>query len=166
MVKSKWLNSDAKFLLREDIIAGDVPEWMESKAVYAMRPEYAEFKYENFRTNLIHLRENVVASRARMQADCEAYGHDRGVLSVLRDLEPVGQRRLEWVESEAKPLLKRDIDEGKHHLLTPMQLYATREEYQAFPLKVFRKHIYQEIDTRSKRAARFAKKKNRARAPV
>ena len=166
MVKSnKWLNSDAKFFLREDIITGAVPESMEPKNVYQMRPEYGEFKYENFRANLIHLREAVAASRVRMQADCEAYGHDRSLLSALRNLEDGDQRCIQWVESEAKTLLKRDIDDNKHLLLKPCDLYATREEYQAFTLKVFRKHIYQELDTRSKRAARFAKKKHRGRAP-
>ena len=58
-----------------------------------------------------------------------------------------------------------DLDEGAHLLLKPSDLYETREEYQAFKLKVFRKHLYQEQDTRSKRAARFAKKKYRHRAP-
>ena len=131
-----------------------------------MRPENKEFKYENFRTNLINLRGTVAASRKRMQDDCEAYGHDRALWSVLRNLEPVGQRCLEWAESEAKHLLKqKDIDLGTQLMLTPSELCATRVEYQAFKLKVFRKHIYQEVDARSKRAARFAKKKHRGRAP-
>jgi len=41
-------------------------------------------------------------------------------------------------------------------------LHGMREEYQAFPLKTFRNHIYQEVDSRAKRAHRYAKKKKRA----
>lgn len=169
MVKSKkikWSNSDARFLLREDIIAGAVPETMGARIVYQMRPEYAEFEYNKFRSNLSNLRQSVAFSHERMIADCEAYGHDRGILNVLRNSEDGDEGCIQWLGSDAKRLLKRDIDEGNHLPLKPSELYATRVEYQAFELKVFRKHLYQELDTRTKRAARFAKKKHRHRAPA
>ena len=43
-------------------------------------------------------------------------------------------------------------------------LYETREEYQAFDLKVFRDHIYQEVKRRERKESkdRFAKMKNRS----
>jgi hypothetical protein len=67
-----------------------------------------------------------------------------------------------WHKSEAKNLLKKDINDGRHKEMKPEVLHGTREEYQAFPLKTFRNHIYQEVDSRAKRAHRYAKKKKRA----
>jgi hypothetical protein len=162
MVKDKWINSEAKRLLREDIIAGDVQDRMAPMDVYHMRPEYGAYKFENFRTNLGNLRAAVAASWERMQADAVAYGHDKAVWNSLQHANP---RRLQWAESEAKMFLKQDIDEGKHLHLSPSELYATRAEYQEFPLQKFRNHIYQEVDIRAKRAHRYAKKKTRSRAP-
>jgi hypothetical protein len=46
--------------------------------------------------------------------------------------------------------------------MQPMKLRTTRPEFMAFSLKVFRKHIYQEVDSRAKRLYRFAKKKTRS----
>lgn len=43
--------------------------------------------------------------------------------------------------------------------------FLSRPEYQAFSLFRFRKHIYQEIDARPKRAARFERKKKKWRYP-
>jgi hypothetical protein len=46
-------------------------------------------------------------------------------------------------------------------------LRLTRKEYEEFTLEVFLKHIYQEVDSRSKRAYRFEKKRRiRRRAAV
>jgi hypothetical protein len=67
-----------------------------------------------------------------------------------------------WHKSEAKNLLKKDINDGRHKEMKPEVLHGTREEYQAFPLKTFWNHIYQEVDSRAKRAHRYAKKKKRA----
>ena len=67
-----------------------------------------------------------------------------------------------WHVSEAKKILKRDINDGKHLQFKPLDFHVTREEYKTFSLKVFRNRIYQEVDSRSKRATRFAKKKIRS----
>jgi hypothetical protein len=159
--EEKWKDSEAKQLLREDIISGVVPASMAAKDVYDMRPEYKKWSYQNFPTNLRHLRKAIGDSYERMLADCEAYGHDRALLVKLRaGKNPRGD--IPWHKSEAKKLLKQDIDDGKHRQMKPESLHGTREEYQAFPLTTFRNHIYQEIDSRAKRAHRFAKKKKRA----
>jgi hypothetical protein len=58
----KWIQSEAKALLQDDIIHGVVDVVMASMHVYRMRAEYAAFKYENFRTNLKSLRHAVATS--------------------------------------------------------------------------------------------------------
>jgi hypothetical protein len=160
---SKWINSQAKIMLRDDIIRGVVHGQMAARDVYQMREEYSEFKFENFRTNLKSLRDAVATSILRMQIDSVFFGHDRSVMMRERQNAP---RSLLWIESLAPSLLKQDINEGLHERMTPAELYASRVEYHAFPLQVFRNHIYQEVDTRAKRAHRYAKKKFRSQSRV
>ena len=160
----QWKTSEAKALLREDIISKRVPASMGAKEVYAMRAEYKEFPIKNFPTNLKNLRKAIADNFARMQVDCEAYGHDRAILKTLATADPTNHP---WHKSEAKKLLKQDIDEGKHLQMKPSELRGTRKEYEAFGLEVFRKHIHQDVDSRSKRSFRFAKKnKKKSRATV
>jgi hypothetical protein len=51
-----------------------------------------------------------------------------------------------WQDSEAQRLLKIDIEAviGTSSLLHTQQLWRSRQEYQAFPLNVFRKLLHQE----------------------
>jgi hypothetical protein len=49
---SKWIHSQAKTMLQDDIIHGVVDAQMAPMAIYQMRKEYAAFKHENFRNNL------------------------------------------------------------------------------------------------------------------
>ena len=88
------------------------------------------------------------------------YGHDRSLLTTLQAGK--NPNDIPWHKSEAKNLLKKDINDGRHKEMKPEVLHGTREEYQAFPLKTFWNHIYQEVDSRAKRAHRYAKKKKRA----
>ena len=160
---AKWKNSVAKKHLRADILSGAVPPGMKAKEVYAMRPQYKQYPYKNFRSNLLSLRKLIAKDKERMRADCEAYGHDRALLAQLRADDP--PENIPWHRSEAKKLLEKDIDDGKHLQMKPSEMYDTREEYQAFSLKVFRNHIYQEVDSQAKREykRRFSKKKMRKR---
>jgi hypothetical protein len=159
----KWKDSEAKALLRSDIISKRAPATMTAKEVYGMRPEYMKFPYKNFPTNLNNLRKAIADNYERMQVDCEAYGHD---LSVLKKSVTVDLTNLPWHKSEAKELLRKDIDDGKHLQMEPSALRSTREEYMGFTSEVFRKHIHQEVDSRSKRAFRFEKKSKKTSQAV
>jgi hypothetical protein len=59
-----------------------------------------------------------------------------------------------WAGSEAARLLKIDVDNGRHLTMKPRELYALddRPEYRIWPLKVFRKHIHQEVRSRKTQA--------------
>ena len=100
---------------------------------------------------------------SRMVRDCEYYGNFVAHLEEINAIDPPRPRDYpNWHQSEARLLLKADITAGLHKTTSPKDLYMTRPEYQLFPLEVFRKHIYEDIDERSSRAIRFAKKGTRA----
>ena len=90
-----------------------------------------------------------------MQWDVLSYGHDIAIIQAQRS-EPADAA---WHRSPAYRLLKQDIDDRKNEQLAPKELWMSRPEYQAFDLQCFRKHIYQEVDSRPKRAIRFEKKR-------
>jgi hypothetical protein len=163
-----WEHCAAKDLLRRDILDGLAADKMTGREVYNMHPEeYGIFPFPNFSANLSKLRAAIKVDAERMKRDCEFYGHDRGLLVTLRP-DPLGSPPL-WHLSEARTLLIQDVTDGKHLGVKPADLRLTRPEYQLFSGKVFRKHIYQEIDSRLKKAWRYKKKKtkqakNRAKA--
>jgi hypothetical protein len=161
-----WINSKAKHMLREDILAGRVLDGMDPKVVYESRPEFQKFPYDRFRPNLKSLHERIRKDRDRMEEDCEAYHADMSLLLALRDDDDAPEYSapdvLPWHMSEAKALLAQDISDGKNEEMTPKELYATRGEYQVYSLTKFRKHIYQEVDAEEKHRWRSEKKKLRA----
>ena len=163
---TKWGKSKAKDLLRHDIITGVVKPEMDGATVFLMRPEYQLYKEDNFKSNFKNLREVIDKQYKRMQQDVQFYAHDRGLLLELRKKEPLPGADNQWHQSEARRLLKIDIDNGEHTRKKPSVLYKSREEYQEFPPDVFRKHIHQEVDERSSRLFRFEKKSLRPRGPA
>jgi hypothetical protein len=93
-----------------------------------------------------------------MQRDAISYGHDLAIVKEMRTKNP--PTRPAWHKSAASILLKQDVDAELHKEMKPKELHKSRAEYRdVFDLKTFRKHLYQEIDSRPKREIRFEKKK-------
>lgn len=138
-----WKDSLARRLLEEDLTTGTIPlssEQMGPREVYIQRHEFSEFPYENFQANLRSLRKSVQEKKNSSSFDSAALLHDRQIY-------PKKQER--WEGSLAEMLLKQDINDNKHLLMKPMQLYNSRPEYHSkLQLTVFRKHIEQEVRRR------------------
>jgi hypothetical protein len=164
--EGKWIHSKAKKSLRTDIILGNVTEDSDPKDVYEMHPTYTAFPFAKFKNNLKALLKAVAKDIARMQHDCEAYGHDIGVVKALRSNEEPGSRPLSWHLSEARELLKVDMAAGTHKELKPKDLWLSRPEYQVFDLEPFRKAIHAAVDKEAKLLFRMDKKKFRAPPPA
>ena len=158
-----WGKSEAKRLLRADIITGVVKPEMDAAVVFQMRIEYQDYKLNHFRTNLGNLREVIEKHHGRMKEDVAHYIQDRKLLKEIRKNDPP---LILWHQSEARKLLKIDIDNKKHTTMKPSQLYISRQEYQEFAPDVFRKHIHQEVTERASKAHRFEKNKLRPRGPA
>lgn len=162
--KEKWAKSRGKLLLRDKIIAGEVTSKSDPKVVHPSHPEWKKWPFDNFKTNLKNLIEAVALDYKRLAEDCEAFGHDMALLKEVREKDP-NPPPTPWHMSAAKPLLLQDIDAGKHKKMLPNVLWETRIEFMEFGLKVFRDHLYQELDKRDKKDSRFQKKKKRLAPP-
>ena len=134
-----WAKSDAKFYLREDVISGIISKNMKAKDVYNMRPQYKEYKYENFRNNLLSLRKAVKRDLGRAELDKEYYQHDKHLFRGDSNLNSKA-----WHRSDAYNILKEDIKGGRVEGMKPKEIYNSRREYQAFSLKKVRIQIYVE----------------------
>ena len=157
-----WANSKSKAILRGGILSGEITPDMKPRAVFNLNPEeHGKWNYRNWSSSLSRLRKAVAKDQDRMLKDCIAYGHDLAWVKSNRT-----DSKIPWHRSEAHQLLKKDVDDDKDVGVTPSKLYALREEYyNAFDLNCFRKHLYQERDSRPKRAIRFEKKKSAWKYP-
>lgn len=154
-----WKISEAKEFLRDDIVNGLVDEDLEDELVYGMHLEYSQYKFANFKTNLKNLLAAIRRDWGRMEKDLSDYQHD--LASVMARRGPPNPATLPWHKTPCKMLLQQDVDEGKHLTMKPKELWETRTEYKLFSLATFRNHIYQEVDSRSKKKWRMDKKKKK-----
>lgn len=151
-IKSKqtpWIKSKAKILLKNDIVEGKVNIFMDAKVVFTMHPEYADYNFLNFKTNLRNLHKSIQQNQERASLDYVALCHD---LELEARQAASKEAPHYWSGSEASKLLKKDIDDGVHLTLKPSELWLTKPAYQTFPLQKFRDHIYQETRRRTANA--------------
>lgn len=122
-----------------------------------MNPQvHGKWKYANWCNNLATLRNAIARDRGRTLKDVAIYARDIAFIKSQRNQNTT----VPWNRSAASKLLKQDITNGLHKTMRPAELYQTRSEYHNhFNLHEFRKHIYQEIDSRPKKDVRFQKKK-------
>ena len=95
----------------------------------------------------------LVLSRIWARGVLENFLHDQA-LNLQANNKPYPR----WGGSIAERLLKVDIDVGKHEIMKPRHLQATRTEYSFYPPKVFRDHVQQEIHGRRERSYWLAQK--------
>jgi hypothetical protein len=112
---------------------------------------------------LNNLRNKIKKKKARLTFDMYALERNR-----KSHPKPAKNHRGKprWEGSQAKRLLTRDIDNGKHETLMPQALYNTQKEYKDYPLTMFQKHIYQELKRRkfvAQHKAMAEKKKNKSK---
>jgi hypothetical protein len=157
----KWQGSQARKLLVDDLVSGHVPikskgdGGMKPQDVYNMRSEFREFPYDKFRDHLRCLRRQICEKKEAALSDSAALANDE----TIHPKKLKNHRgELRWEGSMAQQLLRLDMDDGKHQIMKPENLYNSRFEYlEQCSLGTFREHIYQEM--RRRRKVRFAKNK-------
>ena len=118
--------------------------------LYRDHPLFANFPYDRtrFKARLDPLRQIVGKLKRWSDFDADALAQDR-TKHPAPNQDIHGEPR--WDGSEAQRLLKLDIDHGNHVGKKPREIHASKEEYKAFGLTKFRKHLDQEIESRKPR---------------
>jgi hypothetical protein len=149
MPPTLWIKSEAKEILKKDIIDGIVNDTMDARYVYLMHEEYKEYDFKKFQNNFRSLKKVIKKHIHRAQDDDACLKHD--LVDHHRNDVTSGGFPF-WDTSNARVLLKKDIDEGLHNQMRPMELWQSRNEYQEFTLKKFRDHVTQESRRRKQNA--------------
>ena len=124
-------------LLLECDIDGEIHS-MDAAAVQMHSTLFEDYRKTNFKTNLKNLKESIRIEKAAVKNDEEILIRDKVIVESKERYYPP------WEKSEAKRLLRKDIQEKKHKNIKPKQLWETRPEYMMFTGKGFAKHIEQE----------------------
>ena len=117
---------------------------MTPEEIWESHPQFQLYELNKFKTYNKNMKE--LTLRRRSLVSDEEANYKRDMLKYpKRDKTSKGIPF--WPHSQASELLiKHVIDEmeGNVQKVKPAQLWKSRTEYQAFPLLIFRKHIYQE----------------------
>lgn len=120
---------------------------MNVKEIWQSDPQFQQYELEKFKEYYKNMLKRTNTRKRLLLDENKAYHDD--MLKCPRRQETIRGYPF-WDTHKASELLEEDEESGKAKELTPKELWATRKEYQDFPLSVFRKHIYQ---LRSKRSA-------------
>ena len=140
--KPKWKNSKARALLVKLLMDKDSSvHSMTWQQIHSSHEWFSEFDAKSFKKYVKDLRKANLKKMAIIDED------NRIIHAELKKFpRPDKTARGEpfWDTHPSKLLLRADVKAGKHLEMKPGKLHQTRPEYQAFSLKTFRQHIYQE----------------------
>jgi hypothetical protein len=155
-----WRWSEAKKLLRDDIRHG-LCAGKTAREVYAMRTEYQCYERQKFETNYRNLKKAIAEEATRAASDASAFAHDKALFPALK----AGSKPYPiWQGSDAEALLEKHVAEGRHKVMTPMDMWSTFPAYQRFPLKTFRGHIYNQVVRKGKARSYWLNRKKKMEA--
>ena len=145
-----WVNSAAREIILEDLLPGGYlfgKNDMPASAAWNYYRNMAEFKgppvvFDQFEARLKDHRKQASKRLEISRNERKMMQHDRNIYP-----EEHQNHRGELVFSRhpAQKHLRADIKASRHKSMTPMQLHASRPEYQDFKLGVFKQRISQEI---------------------
>ena len=139
---SPWRTSKAKRYLRSLLL--DSSSWIHkvtAEEAHAAEPQFACYPLKNFKTNYKSMQASTKIEQSAIAFDQKAFEAEMN--SFPR--KPATERGyLFWDGHRAQAQLADDVKEGRTRGKKPSDLRQEREEFQEFPLPVFRSHKYQE----------------------
>jgi hypothetical protein len=151
-----WNKSEARSLLKRDIINGRVTKSTDIDSLWESSVLYQQYSKNNFKANFRSLLASIEKYQERAERDNAALEHDRRLHprgTTTSNGEPF------WDGSLAQSLLKRDVANGLHQEMQPRDLWTSRDAYQSFALETFKKHMYKEKTSANEKSYWLNKKK-------
>jgi hypothetical protein len=148
----------AKPILEKAYLEGEVTDGMKPADVWAMRSEFVDVKYKNFRSNFARMKKSIKENKERANDDEAGFLHDMTIYTLAKDSASY------WDGSEVQTLLKRDIEKKRNECMKPELLWLSRLQYQVFALEKFRGHIHQELRSQRETNYWIVKRKKKKQA--
>jgi hypothetical protein len=143
-----WRNCTARAVLLRDLEPGGPLVGMDHVPAnevfefYKGQPGFEQVVFNQFKERLADHRKQASRDRKYAERDSEACRVDR-LVHPRATKNPRGE--LVFDIHSAKRLLRMDVANGIHKIMSPSELQATRPAYGEFELKVFTHRIYQEV---------------------
>jgi hypothetical protein len=141
----KWKGSYAQDLLYRDLRDGTIGPHMTAAQAQATRPEFLEYEDpDKFEEYFNKMRQKAIVAKDLSKKDYQGLMNDR---VNHHPIEPFSEARgyPRWEGSDAERMLKEHVASCSYKdFASPNEYWQSQEEFQVFPLKVFRKHIEQE----------------------
>lgn len=145
-----WRNSESKQIVLDDLEAGVISLDETDTAhdlyygMYQYTPEFIAEKvlFPQFELRLKDHREQLRPKFEAPSFEAAALAHDR-YLCPKKTHNQRGEKIFYW--SDAMNLLKQDVANKKHEMMSPSELRLSRPVYQEFSLRVFDQRIRQAI---------------------
>ncbi|KAK1739827.1 hypothetical protein QTG54_009586 [Skeletonema marinoi] len=140
--KIKWRNSKARAMLVRMLMDKDSnAHTMTWQQLHSSHEWFQEYDAKSFQRYVSELKK---ANPKKIAVVTE----DNKIINAELQRFPRPDKTLRgepfWDTHPSKRLLRQDVKLGKHLEMKPKTLHQTRLEYQAFSLKTFRQHVYQE----------------------
>jgi hypothetical protein len=147
--KIKWATSPAKYIILNDLESGVLPvDEDEISAEHAWESLYKNL-YEFEDVPFTQFKERLKDHRKKIQTLINRSFNDEQALAHDRRLHPrqTHNRRGEIVfdMTEAKLILRHDVEQKMHEGKTPSEYQASRDAYRSLHPKKFKERIYQEV---------------------
>ena len=126
----------AKPILEREFLAGNIKaDWPRGR-VHKFCDEFEAVPINNFGNNWNRMKASIGRLQSDADRDAAAFCHDM----LLHPIDYTDR----WDGSLAQFFLKEDVADGFHLHFAPKDLWLSREEYRAFELEIFTKHVHQE----------------------
>lgn len=119
---------------------------LDAEAIWHSRDLYQRYGLDDFACLLEKLREKESELREQAKKDDEEVRQQLKHIGGMEETTFWGYQS--WRNHPAKPLLRHDMDKGKHLSLKPSELRKTRPEFLLLDERIFRRRIHQEVKAR------------------
>jgi hypothetical protein len=143
-----WANSEARTIIVQDLKDGilsldyRVTSVQQAWEYYSTLPEFCIVCYMQFREKLSAHRRALIKAGDRQRLEEAAVERDRR----LRPVQKYNAKGvLRYDLSATRLLLREDVKNGRHNLMTAAALKSSRPEYDEYSMRGFREHVTQEV---------------------
>ena len=154
--REQWKTSKAKaFLIKLLMDTTSDIHWKTPEEVWKSSEWFQQYPKHRFIDNMKNIKKALEDKGRVIEEDIKLISEE---LAALNFSNVTKRGHPHWHTHSAKKLLAEDLLKGRNVNMKPKEFHATRQEFEEFPLRVFRGHIYQEQRKQREMPLKIAKR--------
>ena len=154
--REQWKTSKAKaFLIKLLMDTTSDIHWKTPEEVWKSSEWFQQYPKHRFIDNMKNIKKALEDKGRVIEEDIKLISEE---LAALNFSNVTKRGHPHWHTHSAKKLLAEDLLQGRNVNMKPKEFHATRQEFEEFPLRVFRGHIYQEQRKQREMPLKIAKR--------